>query len=589
MKTRTRLKQHDPPEILKQYRLKPYTKVPDNPAGLKAKAEDQPSIETNSVGPESNKPEKNVNADTDKAGLVRGMSWEHPTITMDVGTLSVNIKRAMGESPLVSEVKSCLKDAVRLAFESKRRGQQIIGQYVEAIFATGAELSSIDRDILNSMCPSVSSRQPKSANSDYLQFHTSLLSYILTGNPPSTKFKAGLHVQQFIARTRDLGLSFDRSPFVTRHSFPPSALLRSVAAELFREVRKLYKNGSIELEKKLRTLKEKGLVSEEHSRIRQNIPTIENFVCLNRSSKSFRRIVPLSSAEQPFVLFSERELCILFWKNGALRDSLRKLVLVTYKDKTIVPSQADVLDWLAHESPGSVITSMLSHIGKGIPRKKARGFVRSASVMDLEKMRSHLQNIQRPDFDPKTYKDRGYVHHGSIRTDGFRLQLLAFKLKELKSVRYKRLRADVLPLRINSTTGGVDYFLTEIRNVVKTPQDVANLWECEPDDIKILGIALGQACVVGASAILPRMSKMKTPHPDAKMETDSGTNTSTEPLIFRNLVVKQKAVYQPNFKHRRWMETEKNKDPGNGLKTIQDIETELPRLFGEGASLAAYH
>jgi len=286
------------------------------------------------------------------------------------------------------------------------------------------------------------------------------------------------------------------------------------------------------------------------------------------------------------VLFSERELCILFWQNEALKDRLQKLVLETYKDKTIVPSQADLVDWIAHESTGSVITLMLSHIGKGIPRKKARGFVRSASVMDIEKMRSHLQNIQRPDFDPKTYKDKGYVLHGSIRTDGFRLQLLAYKLKELKSVRYKRLRADVLPLRINSTTGGVDYFLTEIRNVVKTPQDVANLWECEPDDIKILGIDLGQACVVGASAILPRTrSKMKTPHPDAKME---GGNTSTESLIFRNLAVKQKAVYQPNFKHRRWMETEKNKDPGNGLKTIQDIETELPRLHGEGASLAAY-
>ena len=284
------------------------------------------------------------------------------------------------------------------------------------------------------------------------------------------------------------------------------------------------------------------------------------------------------------MLFSERELCILFWQNEALKDRLQKLVLETYKDKTIVPSQADLVDWIAHESTGSVITLMLSHIGKGIPRKKARGFVRSASVMDIEKMRSHLQNIQRPDFDPKTYKDKGYVLHGSIRTDGFRLQLLAYKLKELKSVRYKRLRADVLPLRINSTTGGVDYFLTEIRNVVKTPQDVANLWECEPDDIKILGIDLGQACVVGASAILPRTrSKMKTPHPDAKME---GGNTSTESLIFRNLAVKQKAVYQPNFKHRRWMETEKNKDPGNGLKTIQDIETELPRLHGEGACMA---
>ena len=279
MKTRTRIKQHDPPEILKQYRLKPYTKVPDNPAGLKAKAEDQPSIQTNSAGPESNRKDKSVNADTKKDGLVRGMSWEHPTVTMNAGTLSVNIKRAMGESPLVSEVKSCLKEAVRLAFQIKRCGQQIIGQYIEAIFASGDELRSTDRDILNSMCPSVSSRykdgtddhdQEESADNEkneeqemllddsgqtksvHLQFHKSLLSYLLTGKPPSTKFEAGRRVQQFIDRTTNLGLSYDRGPFVARHSFPPSTLLRSVAAELFRDVRKLYRNGSIELEKKVR-------------------------------------------------------------------------------------------------------------------------------------------------------------------------------------------------------------------------------------------------------------------------------------------------------------------------------------------------
>ncbi|KAF9347335.1 hypothetical protein BGX34_003229 [Mortierella sp. NVP85] len=90
--------------------------------------------------------------------------------------------------------------------------------------------------------------------------------------------------------------------------------------------------------------------------------------------------------------------------------------------------------------------------------------------MDPEKMRRHLQNIQCPDFDPKNYKDRSYMHRGSIHTDGFRLQLIAFKFKELDSVRYRILCVDVLPLQINSTTDGVDYFLTEIRNVVKTPK-----------------------------------------------------------------------------------------------------------------------
>ncbi|KAI7815735.1 hypothetical protein BC939DRAFT_509019 [Gamsiella multidivaricata] len=45
--------------------------------------------------------------------------------------------------------------------------------------------------------------------------------------------------------------------------------------------------------------------------------------------------------------------------------------------------------------------------------------------------------------------------------------------------------------------------LGSVRNVVKTKQDVAVLWDCEPEKIKILGLDLGQAFVVGASALLP--------------------------------------------------------------------------------------
>ncbi|KAF9117486.1 hypothetical protein BG015_006968, partial [Linnemannia schmuckeri] len=39
------------------------------------------------------------------------------------------------------------------------------------------------------------------------------------------------------------------------------------------------------------------------------------------------------------------------------------------------------------------------------------------------------------DFHPAKYKERGYVLRGSILTDGFRVKLQAFKLRELKDVR----------------------------------------------------------------------------------------------------------------------------------------------------------
>ena len=53
--------------------------------------------------------------------------------------------------------------------------------------------------------------------------------------------------------------------------------------------------------------------------------------------------------------------------------------------------------------------------------------------------------------------------------------------------------------------------MTEIRNIIKTQQDVTNLWECGPEQIKILGLDLGQACVVGASALLPKELKDNQP------------------------------------------------------------------------------
>jgi hypothetical protein len=50
--------------------------------------------------------------------------------------------------------------------------------------------------------------------------------------------------------------------------------------------------------------------------------------------------------------------------------------------------------------------------------------------------------------------------------------------------------------------------LTEIRNIVRTKGDVEGIWGCKPEEIKILGIDLGQACVVGASALLPSREKV---------------------------------------------------------------------------------
>ncbi|KAF9139909.1 hypothetical protein BGX30_007324 [Mortierella sp. GBA39] len=148
------------------------------------------------------------------------------------------------------------------------------------------------------------------------------------------------------------------------------------------------------------------------------------------------------------------------------------------------------------------------------------------------------------------------------------VQVLAFKLNELHSVKYRRLPADKLPSRLTSTVSGTDNFLTEIRNIVSTKQDVTQLWSCDTKSIKILGIDLSQAFVVEASAILPTREQ-----PNVEQGQESGPTTlesslprteakedeqAKEPLPkFFNLAIKQRAVYQPTFKHTQWLERRK--------------------------------
>ncbi|KAF8930628.1 hypothetical protein BGZ58_008120 [Dissophora ornata] len=221
-------------------------------------------------------------------------------------------------------------------------------------------------------------------------------------------------------------------------------------------------------------------------------------------------------------------------------------------------------------------------------------------------MRQHLASLRQDNFSLNSYKGRDYVLRGSLRTDGFRLQLLAFEMKELQSVRYKRLPENVLPPQITSTVGGVDYFLTEVRNVVKTQQDIAGFWGCAPEQIRILGLDLGQVYVVGASALLPKdnqpigacdITMEETFEPGTAIEmkeaSDPGTEIETKepcdgatptpvPVTFYNLRLPTH-LQAPTL--------------NGGAKEIvlvgatefaSDIESKLPPLRGGGANFVSY-
>jgi hypothetical protein len=110
---------------MKQYQLKPWKAPPDSP-----------------LDPSSNKnrplPKVQVVTDMDKKKLVNAMVWDHPTRTLEFGTINSNATRALNRRPeqpgslaLLPRIKSSLSRVVRLSSQVKRTCQRAIGQYIE--------------------------------------------------------------------------------------------------------------------------------------------------------------------------------------------------------------------------------------------------------------------------------------------------------------------------------------------------------------------------------------------------------------------------------------------------------------------------
>jgi len=71
-----------------------------------------------------------------KVDLVRAIQWEHPTVTLDIGTVSGNVKRALQDEPdFAPEVFRCLGECVCLAANTKRSCQQLVGRLIERVAA----------------------------------------------------------------------------------------------------------------------------------------------------------------------------------------------------------------------------------------------------------------------------------------------------------------------------------------------------------------------------------------------------------------------------------------------------------------------
>ncbi|KAG0329520.1 hypothetical protein BG000_012074, partial [Podila horticola] len=451
IKTRSRIISHEPPappDTLKQYASKAWKAPPESPQESTTSSSQQKpkTVKKKRLQP--------VHGMTKKE-LVSELQWEHPTRTLDVGTVNANVTRVLSKefgAPLQSHylprIKTCLSDVAQLAATLKRICQLAIGQYLEQLSLQ--DIDEADRIILHSLCPSFTdknmvivedtttqdSEEPEGpeeneedvefddkndGKNDSLQFFLSLLTAVHSSKRPSVKGKSGLAVCTFLDRAKNF--------------IPPRVETGS---------------GS-----KIDLLKKKGLLrSDAVGQIDPKLTLAENFIILNRACGSRRCLSPISSLDNKFITVSEPELTKIFWQDEALKLQLQHWA---YPDFPSVESpekvaQVDVGFWIGRVEPGYLINKLLTDIGGYSEEQRKKGYIveeaeeerkrkrklknysRSTSRMSIEKLKEHVQAFHQNDYSPASYSKRGYVLRGSIRTDGFRLQLLGFKLNELNCV-----------------------------------------------------------------------------------------------------------------------------------------------------------
>ncbi|KAG0205397.1 hypothetical protein BGX28_003018, partial [Mortierella sp. GBA30] len=172
---------------------------------------------------------------------------------------------------------------------------------------------------------------------------------------------------------------------------------------------------------------------------------------------------------------------------------------------------------------------------------------------------------------PQLYQTRGYAIRGSIRTDGFRLQLLAFKLRELNMVKLEDIK--VLALDCGQVCAVGAYAYLSKADAIKESEGQESQMDMDvPDMAKDDDITMQDLCGVNTSLVLA---------PDSVTPTDP----ALEKVVYHNL--------EP-VKFRQWMEHQKNIksivniDNPDEPTSISVLECRLPALHGDGSSIISY-
>ena len=292
---------HDPPKSMKRYEWKEWTTRPkSNLENVKL----VPASETLDTGisdkvgvvsikkKAKRKSKKSKKADDEpkepltidqmnKRHLLTALKWEHPLVTLRIGTIQANVKAASkGRADVAREIMACLQEAVREANMTKRRAQKLIALYIEKMATGYLELK--DRGFLDGLCKRIQpedeadSQDEGEDNADdedsegdeggvgsvggegttviQPQFLGAFLRYLYSGKRPTNR-GVGFLVGSFILRLQELGLHiplWSSGASVQTPSFTPGALVRSVSGQLASEIKRLFRNGTIELKKQVK-------------------------------------------------------------------------------------------------------------------------------------------------------------------------------------------------------------------------------------------------------------------------------------------------------------------------------------------------
>ncbi|KAF9356166.1 hypothetical protein BGX26_005635 [Mortierella sp. AD094] len=309
LKERSRLKQHEPPQRMKQYTLKPWKKVPENPSDddLNAPKKLNQNMEKKKKEEKEEKRKQLEEKKKRKEEEEPKMGEESKRKTRLL-PFKDDHSKANPDTSVFNEVQRSLQSAVRTVNRVQRTCQLLVGRYIQHITAQ-SEIQDEDRRLLDCICPPISApRDPNNVQDDteddtgpvdddrqgdkQEQFLGALLRCIYSRKHPS---KALPDVNAFIERVGGLGF-FEMPPrgqINEPTDFSPTDLLQNLGRQLKTQFNRHWRAGTKELYLSLITRQSKGLLPAGIKiEISQDISAIENFVHLNRIGKNRRKLAP---------------------------------------------------------------------------------------------------------------------------------------------------------------------------------------------------------------------------------------------------------------------------------------------------------